>query len=182
MHHPDYDILHFLEDDVFAFETTINPSKIVPHDWKKLRTLWKAVNADYKVALDRFTQSGTHEDNFYSFCGGKKEAYYLQLHLANKPGLNEMVEASLPEGCCLSSSTTATHSSTTETTTKKYCDTKKRLIDNLADALKENIESKKNNGINENKMNQTKCDLAQRKMIFFQKRRRTQTNLVGDSN
>jgi hypothetical protein len=111
--HPVYDQLHFLDDDIFAFETTINPSKIVHHDWKKLRSLWKAVNADYKVTLDRYTQSGTHEDNFYKFCSGKKEAYYLRLHLANKPGLNEMVEASLPDACNLSSSTCSSCSSST---------------------------------------------------------------------
>jgi hypothetical protein len=96
-HEPDYDLLQFIDDNVFAFETTINPSKNIPHDWKKLRVIWKAVNADYKVAFDHFTQSGTHDDNFYNFCGGKKEAYYLRLHLELKPGLNIMVEANLPE-------------------------------------------------------------------------------------
>jgi hypothetical protein len=55
--------------------------------------MWKGINADYKAALTRFTQSGTHESNFYNFCNGKKEAYYLRLLLAEKPHLNEMVEA-----------------------------------------------------------------------------------------
>jgi hypothetical protein len=59
--------------------------------------MWKGVNADYKAALTRFTQSGTHDSNLYSFCSGKKEAYYLRLLLAKRPDLNKMVEADLPD-------------------------------------------------------------------------------------
>jgi hypothetical protein len=68
--------------------------------------MWKGVNADYKAALTRFTQSGTHESNFYHFCIGKKEPYYLRLLLSEKPHLNDMVEADLREACNLFSSTT----------------------------------------------------------------------------
>jgi hypothetical protein len=56
----DYNVLQFQEDDVFASEALIYPGKIVLHDWKKLRSMWKGINADYKAALTRFTQSGTH--------------------------------------------------------------------------------------------------------------------------
>jgi hypothetical protein len=140
-HKPEYDLLQFIEDDTFAFETTINPAKIVPHEWKKLRTIWKAVNADYKTAFDRFTQSGTHDDNFYNFCSGKKEAYYLRLQLANKPSLNEMVEAILPEACSVSSSTYTSDDSNKEDNNKS---TKKRSIDYLAEAIKENISNSNN--------------------------------------
>jgi hypothetical protein len=99
----DYHELQFREDEIFTTET-IYPGKIVPHDWKKLRSIWKAVNTDYKAACTRFTQSGTHDCNFYSYCQGKKEPYYLRLHLVDRPELNEMVEADLPEACSLSSS------------------------------------------------------------------------------
>jgi hypothetical protein len=51
----DYNVLQFREDEVFTTET-IYPGKIVPHDWKKLRSIWKAVNTDYKAACTRFTQ------------------------------------------------------------------------------------------------------------------------------
>jgi hypothetical protein len=81
---PEYDTLQFEEDKIIN-ETTINPAKIIKHEWKKLRSIWQAVNADYKQACDRFTQSGTHDSNFYSFCNGKKEAYYLRLLLGNRP-------------------------------------------------------------------------------------------------
>jgi hypothetical protein len=53
---PEYDMLQFLDDDIIN-EMTINPAKIIKHDWKKLHSIWKAVNADYKQACDRFTQS-----------------------------------------------------------------------------------------------------------------------------
>jgi hypothetical protein len=76
----DYNILQFREDDVFGSET-IYPGKIVSHDWKKLRSMWKSVNADYKAAATRYTQSGTHECNFFNYCQGKKEAFCLRLHL-----------------------------------------------------------------------------------------------------
>jgi hypothetical protein len=103
---PEYDTLQFTENETFMYDTTaINPAKVVRHEWKLLRSIWKAVNADYKTANDRFTQSGMHDSNFFSFCQGKKEAYYLRLLLELRPFLNEMVEADLPEGSSWSSST-----------------------------------------------------------------------------
>ena len=101
----DYGRLLFVEDDeVFAEqEHFIDPSVIVGHDWKRLRKIWKAVNAEYKAALTRFTVSGTHDDNFFGFCNGKLETYYLRLHLIRRPQLNGMVEAALPDKCFMSS-------------------------------------------------------------------------------
>ena len=100
----EYDRLHFADDEVFCQrEITINPSVIVNHDWKKLRSMWKTVNADYKAALTRFTLSGNHDSNFFSFCNGKLETYYLRLNLDRRPELNGMVEAELPFACFLAS-------------------------------------------------------------------------------
>jgi hypothetical protein len=66
---PDYDKLRFMDDDVMASQDAIDPGKIINHDWKKLRKIWKGVNAEYKAALtSRFTTSGTHEQRFYDFC------------------------------------------------------------------------------------------------------------------
>ena len=45
---PTFDELHFQDDAVIGLQTDIDPSKIVPHDWKKLRPVWKATNRDYK--------------------------------------------------------------------------------------------------------------------------------------
>jgi hypothetical protein len=161
-HKPEYDLLQFIEDDIFAFETTINPAKIVPHEWKKLRTIWKAVIADYKTAFDRFTQSGTHNDNFYNFCAGKKEAYYLRLHLANKPSLNEMVEANLPEACSLSSSTCTSVADSNKDENKA---TKKRSIDSLAEAIKENINNNNSNELAECKMSFLSSEVVRKKQL-----------------
>lgn len=67
----DYDQLEFLDDEYIADHDYIDPGDIVQHDWKKLRSIWKKPNSDYKAALARFTVSGTHDSNFYSFCNGK---------------------------------------------------------------------------------------------------------------
>lgn len=63
----------FSDDDVFAAQSHSNPSRIVNHDWKKLRMMQKSVNSDYKNALTCFTVSGTHNSNFFGFCAGKLE-------------------------------------------------------------------------------------------------------------
>ena len=75
----------------------INFTKIVPHDWKKLRSMWKQINSDYKAALSHFTTSGTHSSNFFDFCEGHPETYYLRQHLDSKSDLTGTVVADLPE-------------------------------------------------------------------------------------
>jgi ribosome-associated translation inhibitor RaiA len=92
-----------VQDDVIGEHEDIDPGKIVVHDWKKLRSIWKALNAEYKAAVTRFTLSGTNESNFYDFCNGKLDTYYLRLNLAVMPQLNDTVQASLPSDCALSS-------------------------------------------------------------------------------
>ena len=97
-----YNELHFIgeNDDgnkIFGTLHHINPASIVQHDWKKLRAIWKNVKAEYKAALSRFTLSGTHDSDFFAFCKGNLETYYLHLHLQERPELNGMVEADLPD-------------------------------------------------------------------------------------
>ena len=100
--------LSFTDDPVFANKQhQINPAKVVRHDWKKLRLIWKGLNADYKAALTRYTVSGTHEQNFFQFCNGKLDTYYLRRKLDEKPQLNDTVAANLPEQCALSSEGTS---------------------------------------------------------------------------
>jgi hypothetical protein len=126
-----FGLLHFLDDEVLAAYSYIDPSKKIPHDWKKLRTIWKAVNADYKVALNKFTQSGTHDSDFFSFCNGKVEMYYLRKYLDLRPNLTATVEADLPVECAVSSEGFAT------TSTSGFSEKKKRVGNELAEALRE---------------------------------------------
>lgn len=76
-------------------DMSIDPSKIVHHDWKRLQSIFKATNSAYKKSLVNFRMSGTHTSDFYSFCQGKLDVLYLHFHLQNKPGLNEAIEADL---------------------------------------------------------------------------------------
>merc|ERR1711957_373339 len=46
---------------------------------------------------------GTHVSNFYHFCNGKLDLYYLRKHLELRPNLNGCVEANLPDSCAVSS-------------------------------------------------------------------------------
>ncbi len=96
-----YDVIRFQEDNVFAAGFNVNTSAIVLHDWKKLRSIWKAVNVEYKAALTRFTQSGTHDSSFTNFCNRKPDFYYLRKYLELRPNLNNTVEADLPEDCAI---------------------------------------------------------------------------------
>jgi hypothetical protein len=99
----DYGLLLFDDDEILSAQDHIDPSKILNHQWKKLRHIWKAINADYKAALTRCTLSGTHESSFYDFTNGKLDVYYLRKWLQAKPHLNDMVEADLPEEVSISS-------------------------------------------------------------------------------
>lgn len=98
-----YNYLHFVGDDngdeILNSQHHINPGQKI-HNCKILRAIWKAINnAEYKAALSRFTVSGTHNSNFFSFCKGILETYYLHLHLQQWPELNGMVKANLPDKC-----------------------------------------------------------------------------------
>jgi hypothetical protein len=104
-----FDELLFKEDVVLSLQSDdIDPSKVVPHEWKKLRTIWKATNSEYKAALSRFTVSGTHESDFWNFCNGRLEAYYLHKLLTLRPNLVGFVEAELPLEAALASNMTGT--------------------------------------------------------------------------
>ena len=146
-----YGRLYFLDDDVMAENDHINPSKIVRHDWKKLRSMWKSINADYKAALTRFTQSGTHDHNFYAFCNGKLETYYLRKYLDMRPHVNATVEALLPEECALSSDGTV--SVLTNSSGKKA----KRGNNDIAEAIREyNKDS-------------SSAEVARQKLVYMEK-------------
>ena len=78
-------------------ELIIKPLLIVAHDWKKLRLIFKALITEYKICLTRFTQSGTHNSDFFNFCNGKLEIFYFRKWLELRPEVIGYVEAELPE-------------------------------------------------------------------------------------
>jgi len=96
--------------------------------------IWKNLNAEYKAALSHYTMSGTHLSNFYKFCHGQKDVYYLRKHLEAKPNLNSTVAADLPEEVCIHSTgkPSSRLSSTSCTLTKRKGD-KSEVIDQLHD-------------------------------------------------
>ena len=91
-------------DDELFTDRSIDPSIVTEHDWKKLRSIWKKLNSGYKLALSKYTTSGQHEDEFYSFCNGQLDVFYLRKHLQLKPDVNGFVEADLPEDAFKNSS------------------------------------------------------------------------------
>ena len=102
---PAIDNLHFTDDENLGELLRIDLTKIVPHDWRKLRSMWKCLNFGYKAALSSFTLSGIHSSNFFELCDGNHEIYYLCKHLEQKPDSVATVVAALPEEVFMESST-----------------------------------------------------------------------------
>jgi len=75
---PMIDNLHFGDDEVLLDLHYNDFKKIVPHGWKELHLMWKQIYSDYKSALSRFTTLGTHSSDFFDFCEGRPETYYLR--------------------------------------------------------------------------------------------------------
>ncbi len=78
---PEYDKLRFSDNEVLENLQPIDPSQIVPHERQKVRSMWKIVNVEYKGAMTRFTQPGTHDSsffNFFNFGNWKADVCYLQ--------------------------------------------------------------------------------------------------------
>ena len=148
-----YDTLLFMDDDVLCDRDDIDPSHIVHHDWKKLRSIWKGVNADYKAALTRFTISGTHSCDFFGFCNGKLETYYLRKHLEMKPGLTGTVEADLTLDVFRDSDyTTEELSQKRISTPSSSSSTRKRNNNDMAEAIWEFTYSKMQSEISKVKL------------------------------
>ena len=118
----------------------------MPHDWKKLRSIWKQINSHYKESLGRFTQSGTHSSNFFDFCEGRLETYYLRRHLEARPDLTGTVVADLPEEVFMES--TSRPSSTISSSTKR----KKDKDSEIADAIRDLKSCWKDPELNKKKM------------------------------
>ena len=95
----------------------VDSSVIVTHDAPKLYDMWKDVNQKYVKALARYTQSGTHESDFFGFCDGNLDVMYLRECLNVKPNLTEFVRGGMferDEFDSLSESNCVTAQSSTE--------------------------------------------------------------------
>ncbi|KAF4134941.1 hypothetical protein GN958_ATG15875 [Phytophthora infestans] len=82
-----------LSDDVrFAW---FDCSVIVVQEVGTLYDMWKTVNQSYVKAMARFTKSGEHGDDFYSFCAGALDVFYLRECLQLKHNLTQFVEGGM---------------------------------------------------------------------------------------
>ena len=71
----EYDMVMSDEDHV-AFEY-IEPETIVKHSIVKLEDMWKDVNRRYRKAKINFTKSGEGDSDFWNFCNGQADVFYL---------------------------------------------------------------------------------------------------------
>ena len=84
-------------------EYMIDPSVIVLHDWKKLKSIYMSLRSKYKVARANFQQSGTHDNEFWNFCSGQLDVLYLHEFVSANPGIDVSVAAMLPSELSLQS-------------------------------------------------------------------------------
>jgi len=78
----EYDDLQF---NHIAFNG-MNPGENVrAHPWKKLQTIFKEARTRYNNVMRNFTQSGTHDSDFWAFCHGQSDAMYLRCWLERRP-------------------------------------------------------------------------------------------------
>ncbi|GMF52815.1 unnamed protein product [Phytophthora fragariaefolia] len=73
----------------------IDPSVIVIHDMVMLYAMWRKLNRNYLTAMARFTKSGEHGDDFYDYCSGSLEVFYLRECLEVKHDLTRFVEGGM---------------------------------------------------------------------------------------
>jgi hypothetical protein len=79
-----------------AFKT-IDPANRKPHSAEKLLSMWKEVNSKYKISLANFTQSGTHESDFWSNSNGRADVLYLRKWLEVRPNGNTFAQECFPD-------------------------------------------------------------------------------------
>lgn len=74
----------------------IDPSKIFSHSSQKLWMMYPDLNSRHKTAMANFTQSRTHDSEFWNFCSGQLDLLYMHLFLEMKPGLTDAFSAMMP--------------------------------------------------------------------------------------
>ncbi|KAE9204759.1 hypothetical protein PF004_g17745 [Phytophthora fragariae] len=75
----------------------VDASVIVVHDAGSLCDLWKKCNSNYMKVMACFTKSGEHGDDFFDYCGGAVDVFYLRKCLEIKHDLTSFVEGGLRE-------------------------------------------------------------------------------------
>jgi hypothetical protein len=75
----------------------VDTSVIVVHDAGSLCDLWKKCNSNYMKAMACFTKSGEHGDDFFDYCGGAVDVFYLRKCSEIKHDLTSFVEGGLRE-------------------------------------------------------------------------------------
>jgi hypothetical protein len=129
-------------------ENAIDPGRIVHHSWRKLRDIYTDTRTAYRAAMDRFTASGTHDDDplFFNFCAGRIDALYLHFHVTARPMLGDVVDAELPSDTFIDSEslTSERRSDSDGSSTSGTPAAKKRRINgqqHLTDTLAKFIET-----------------------------------------
>ncbi|KAF4143801.1 hypothetical protein GN958_ATG07010 [Phytophthora infestans] len=73
----------------------VDASVVVIHSATKVYDMWKDVNKRYLKAMANFTKSGEHEDDFFTYCEGALDTFYLRECLKHKRDLASFVDGGL---------------------------------------------------------------------------------------
>jgi len=98
-----FDTVQFRKDDkiIAAATAPIDLSHVVHYGWEELRGIWRTLNEKYNEALQKYAdyESGASERNFYEFCLGQGDTYYLRKSLLSRyPQLANPTLAHSPPG------------------------------------------------------------------------------------
>eukprot|EP00549_Striatella_unipunctata_P025175 CAMPEP_0118680560 /NCGR_PEP_ID=MMETSP0800-20121206/4434_1 /TAXON_ID=210618 ORGANISM="Striatella unipunctata, Strain CCMP2910" /NCGR_SAMPLE_ID=MMETSP0800 /ASSEMBLY_ACC=CAM_ASM_000638 /LENGTH=137 /DNA_ID=CAMNT_0006576725 /DNA_START=369 /DNA_END=779 /DNA_ORIENTATION=- len=63
--------------------------------------MYKELLARYTRSMRLFTTSGTHNPDFFAFCGGRIDVYYFKLWINKRPNLESSVSSSIGYGAFL---------------------------------------------------------------------------------
>eukprot|EP00644_Phytophthora_capsici_P006829 jgi/Phyca11/72537/gw1.8.480.1 len=69
----EFDLL-ISDDDVFA---GVDPSQSMVHSAAKLQRMWREVASNFARAEAGSKKSGNHSDDFWDFCAGRTDVYYV---------------------------------------------------------------------------------------------------------
>jgi len=81
--------------------------------------------------------------NFYEFCNGRHEIYYLRKHLEGKPNQNSTVAADLPEEVFIDSTGRPSSRLSSTSSTLKKCKGDKSKVINILRDIQEGCQQKK---------------------------------------
>ncbi|KAF4135085.1 hypothetical protein GN958_ATG15755 [Phytophthora infestans] len=79
----------------FGVMLRVDASVVVIHSATKAYDMWKDVNKRYLKAMANFTKPGGHEDDFFTYCEGALDTFYLRECLKHKRDLASFVDGGL---------------------------------------------------------------------------------------